>query len=119
MAVLDLCKGLPERKFAKGETLLEEGKRAGLLYILVTGTVEVVKGETQINTVGEPGAFFGEMSVLLDAPHTATVRALERFDVLRGRGPARLSALESRDHAGAVAPARPAPALRHHATWSI
>jgi CRP/FNR family cyclic AMP-dependent transcriptional regulator len=31
----------------------------------------------QINTMSEPGAIFGEVSVLLDSPHTATVRALE------------------------------------------
>jgi CRP-like cAMP-binding protein len=48
-----------------------------VLYVLATGSVEVVKGEVQINTVSEPGTFFGEMSVLLDTPHTATVRALE------------------------------------------
>jgi CRP-like cAMP-binding protein len=77
MAILDLCKDLPERAFRKGEVLLEEGKRAGVLYILVSGAIEVVKGDVQINTVSDPGAFFGEMSVLLDAPHMATVRALE------------------------------------------
>jgi hypothetical protein len=41
----------------------------------------------QITTVAEPGAFFGEMSVLLARPHTATVRALEpsTFHVVDGR----------------------------------
>lgn len=77
MAVLDLCKMLPIRAFGPGEVVLAEGQRTGLLYILVSGTVEVVKGEIRINTVSEPGAFFGEMSVLLDAPHTATVRTIE------------------------------------------
>jgi CRP-like cAMP-binding protein len=50
---------------------------AGVLYVLLSGSVEVVKGEVQITTVAEPGAFLGEMSVLLGTPHTATVRALE------------------------------------------
>ncbi|MGH8659564.1 MAG: cyclic nucleotide-binding domain-containing protein [Gammaproteobacteria bacterium] len=77
MAVLDLCKTLPVRTFGPGEVVLAEGQRTGLLYILVSGTVEVVKGEIRISTVSEPGAFFGEMSVLLDAPHMATVRTIE------------------------------------------
>jgi CRP/FNR family transcriptional regulator, cyclic AMP receptor protein len=77
MPILDLCQTLPRRAFAKGEVLLEEGKRAGVLYILESGAIEVVKGDVQINVVSDAGAFFGEMSVLLDAPHMATVRALE------------------------------------------
>jgi CRP-like cAMP-binding protein len=51
--------------------------------VLIEGAVEVVKGDVQINSVSDPGAIFGEMSVLLDAPHMATVRTLEpsRFHV--------------------------------------
>ncbi len=77
MAVLDFCRSLPVRTFGPGEVVLREGERSGLLFIMVSGAVEVVKGEIRINTVCEPGAFFGEMSVLLDAPHMATVRTLE------------------------------------------
>jgi len=36
-----------------------------------------VKDETEIATVAEPGAVFGELSILLDQPHTADVLALE------------------------------------------
>lgn len=67
---------MPERTFGAGEAILREGERAGVLYILIDGEVEVLKGDIQINTVSDPGAFFGEMSVLLDAPHVATVRTL-------------------------------------------
>lgn len=74
--VIDLCAGLPQRTFPAGEVLLEEGKQSGRLYILASGSVEVVKGDLQIATVDVPGAFFGEVSVLLDLPHMATVRAL-------------------------------------------
>jgi CRP-like cAMP-binding protein len=74
--LLDYCQGLPERRFAAGDVLLEQGTVAGVLYLLVEGAVEVVKGDVQITTVSEPGAVFGEISVLLGVPHTATVRAL-------------------------------------------
>jgi CRP/FNR family cyclic AMP-dependent transcriptional regulator len=73
--VLDVCAGLPQRTFRAGENLLDEGARAGVLYVLASGTVEVLKGDLQIAVVDTPGAFFGEMSVLLDLPHMATVRA--------------------------------------------
>ena len=77
MAVLDLCTMLPVRTFGPGETILAEGQRAGVLYVLISGAIEIVKGDLKITTVREPGAFFGEMSVLLDAPHMASVRTLE------------------------------------------
>lgn len=56
--------------------LLNEGVRSGRLYVLASGTVEVARGETRVAIVSEPGSIFGEMSVLLDVPHTATVRTL-------------------------------------------
>jgi CRP-like cAMP-binding protein len=82
--VIAHCKGLPEKTFDTGQEILKEGLKTGVLYILAAGSVEVVKGDFQINVVSEPGSFFGEMSILLDQPHMATVRALEpsRFYVV-------------------------------------
>ena len=74
--ILSFCQGLPEKTFGPGEVLLAERGREGILYILIAGQVEVLKGDFQINTVSEPGAIFGELSILLDIPHTATVRTL-------------------------------------------
>jgi CRP/FNR family transcriptional regulator, cyclic AMP receptor protein len=79
--VLDLCAGMPLETVEAGAVLLDEGTRSGRLYVLVSGTVEVVKGDVQITTVSEPGAFLGEISALLDIPHMATVRAVERSTV--------------------------------------
>jgi len=64
------------RMFEPGAILLAEGQKSGLLYVLIDGEVEILKGEFQINVVSDPGAIFGEMSLLLNMPHTATVRAL-------------------------------------------
>jgi CRP-like cAMP-binding protein len=74
--LLELCRDLPETPFAAGEVLLNEGERSGRLYILVEGEVEVRKDDVEIPSVTEPGSIFGEMSALLDLPHTADVRAL-------------------------------------------
>lgn len=74
---------MPQRTAAAGEVVLQEGQRAGVLLILVDGAVEIVKGDIQVDEIAEPGAVFGEISVLLDAPHSATVRttAPSRFYV--------------------------------------
>jgi CRP-like cAMP-binding protein len=74
--ILDQCRGLPERRFAAGTVLLPEGGTTGLLIVLVEGEVEIVKSGYQINTVTDPGAIFGEISLLLEKPHMATVRAI-------------------------------------------
>jgi CRP-like cAMP-binding protein len=64
------------QSFEPGAVLLPEGKTSGLVYVLIEGEVEIVKGDFQINIVSDPGAIFGEVSVLLGIPHMATVRAL-------------------------------------------
>ena len=68
----------PSRKtmVPAGTVLLTEGMTSGRLYVLVEGSIEVVRGETQVAVVSEPGSMFGEMSMLLELPHTATVRTL-------------------------------------------
>ena len=55
---------------------MPEGTTSGHLYVLKDGMVEVLRGDTQVATVEEPGALFGEMSVLLNRTHTATVRTM-------------------------------------------
>jgi CRP/FNR family cyclic AMP-dependent transcriptional regulator len=69
--------GFPLVTYQAGETVLTAGLRTGRLFILKEGAVEVLKEGVQIAAVTEPGAVFGELSVLLDQPHTADVRALE------------------------------------------
>jgi CRP/FNR family transcriptional regulator, cyclic AMP receptor protein len=68
---------LPLARFEAGETVFAEGTKTGRLLILKEGAVAIVKGGTEIATVAEPGAVFGELSALLDRPHSADVRALE------------------------------------------
>ena len=75
--IINNCADLPEKHFDKGETVIAQGDRTGVLYLLAEGSVEIVKGEFQINTVDSAGSIFGDISVLLDLPHMATVRTLE------------------------------------------
>jgi CRP-like cAMP-binding protein len=68
---------LPVASFQTGETVLAAGSRTGRLLILKKGAVAVIKEGVEIAKVSEPGAVFGELSILLDQSHTADVRALE------------------------------------------
>lgn len=65
---------------APGMELIAQGGRTGQLYVLKQGELEVLRDGTHIATIKTPGAVIGEMSVLLDAPQTATVRAVTAVD---------------------------------------
>lgn len=67
----------PVVTYQAGETVLSAASTTGRLLILKKGAVAVLKEGVEIARVTEPGAVFGELSVLLDQPHTAEVRALE------------------------------------------
>jgi CRP/FNR family transcriptional regulator, cyclic AMP receptor protein len=68
---------LPLRTYRPGEVVFAARSKTGQLLILRNGAVAIVKGGMEIANVAEPGAVFGELSALLDQPHTADVRALE------------------------------------------
>jgi len=68
---------LPLEIYKPGETVLAAGTKTGRLLILRKGAVAIEKGGTVIAKVTEPGAVLGELSALLNLPHTADVRTLE------------------------------------------
>jgi CRP/FNR family cyclic AMP-dependent transcriptional regulator len=73
--ILDYCTGGVRRDLPAGATILKEGSKTGRLFVLLTGQLEVIRGDNVVAVLTEPGAVTGEMSLLLDRPHTATVRA--------------------------------------------
>ena len=84
-AVLDYCTGGTRREAQAGTLVLHEGSKTGHLFVLLEGRLEVIKGDAVVAVLTEPGAMLGEMSVLLDQPHTATVRAASNSVDLRVR----------------------------------
>ena len=76
-AVLQRIATLPLVTYQAGETVLTAGTKTGRLLILRKGAVTIEKEGTEITKVMEPGAVFGELSALLNQPHTADVRTLE------------------------------------------
>lgn len=83
---------LIERTYHKNSTIVEEGLSGDYMYIIAEGRVKVTKasedGREKIMDFLEAGDFFGEMSLLDQAPRSASVKTLE---------PARLMALSRRD----------------------
>lgn len=66
-----------QRHYDKGQMLFKEGEATSDLYILISGSVEVLRNGKVIATISDKGTFIGEMSTLLKTPRTATVRAAE------------------------------------------
>ncbi len=75
-----------ERPFREGETLVKQGDSGIGVYILVSGKVKVVNetadGDEMEVAVHGPGDFFGEMTVLDNAPRSASVIAVEDTECL-------------------------------------
>jgi len=68
-----------------GSFVFREGDTGSDMYIIESGSVEVLRGargSTPIATLG-PGDFFGEMAILEDQPRFAAVRAVSTSRLLR------------------------------------
>jgi cAMP-dependent protein kinase regulator len=59
---------------APGEVIVKQGEVSDAFYAIGSGQVEVLDKRKVLSTLG-PGAYFGEIGLLLDVPRTATVRA--------------------------------------------
>ena len=73
--LLDFCADLPVESTSAGEVLIEEGSPPGRMLVLVSGSLTVERDSVPIARIDTPGAVFGEMSVVLGKPATATLRA--------------------------------------------
>ena len=73
--------------FDKDDVILKEGSHNSNLYIILKGAARIVlandsEESMELIEVGE-GEVLGEVSLLIDAPHAATVTALEPTDVIQ------------------------------------
>jgi CRP-like cAMP-binding protein len=75
-SILQYCEDAHQVAFDAGAVLLTEGRKTDRLYVLINGVIEIFRGGVQVALVNEPGAVLGEISALINVPHTATARAL-------------------------------------------
>ena len=73
--LLQLAADLPAESLPPGAVLIAEGAEPGRMLVLESGTVTVERDGVAVARIDSPGAVLGEMSVVLDKPATATLRA--------------------------------------------
>lgn len=75
-----------KRRFKRGELIVEQSRKSNALSIILTGRARVVttdaRGREVILATMYPGDFVGEMSLIDNEPHSATVRAEIQTDAL-------------------------------------
>ena len=75
-----------KRRFRRGELVVEQGRKSNALFILLNGRARVLTSDTRgrevILAVLESGDYVGEMSLIDNEPHSATVRAEIQTDML-------------------------------------
>ncbi len=76
-----LAAGSARRSYPKGRTIVSEGEPSQSMYILLAGRAKVQRSDSEgkevILAVLGSGEFFGEMSLIDDAPRSASVITLE------------------------------------------
>ncbi len=77
----DLIGLLKPRHYPRGSVVVEEGAPGSALYLIESGQVIVERDGQTIASIDE-GDFFGEMSLLTEQPHSATVRTITPADML-------------------------------------
>lgn len=66
-----------EQEFGAGQFIVRQGQVGSGLYVVVDGSVNVVRGADEIVATLKPGEFFGELSVIDQQPRNASVQAIE------------------------------------------
>jgi CRP/FNR family transcriptional regulator, cyclic AMP receptor protein len=75
-----------KRRFKRGELIVEQGKKSNALFIVLTGRCRVFtsdsRGREVILANMQPGDYIGEMSLIDNESHSASVRAEVQTDTL-------------------------------------
>ena len=81
-----IADAIVKKRFKRAEVIVEQGKKTDALYIILTGRARVMstdsRGREVILATLQPGDYIGEMSLIDDEPHSATVRTEIQTDVL-------------------------------------
>jgi CRP/FNR family cyclic AMP-dependent transcriptional regulator len=63
------------KKFTQGEIIINEGSVDNWIYILISGSVKILKGNQTFGIFKRVGEVFGEMRVIVDSPRSASIIA--------------------------------------------
>jgi CRP/FNR family transcriptional regulator, cyclic AMP receptor protein len=79
-----IARACDELAVESGAVIVEEGTVGEDFYLIGTGEAVVVRAGREVATVG-PGQYFGELSLLDEAPRNATVTARTPMTLIRLR----------------------------------
>jgi len=82
--VREVLNAAVRKRYAAGDTIIAEGEEDDAFYILLSGEVNVQRGELEVDVL-HPGASFGEIGFILKRGRTATIVARTPVSVLRVR----------------------------------
>jgi CRP/FNR family cyclic AMP-dependent transcriptional regulator len=86
MQLDQLAAGSVRKNYPRGRTIVAEGEPSQSLYILLSGRAKVQRSDSEgkevILAVIGPREFFGEMSLIDDAPRSASVITIESSDFM-------------------------------------
>lgn len=81
-----VAQAIVKQRYRKRELIVEQGKSSEALYIILTGRAQVLsadgRGREVIFSILQQGDYVGEMSLIDEEPHSATVRTEVDTDVL-------------------------------------
>jgi CRP-like cAMP-binding protein len=76
----------PKALQARAKIIVEQGEKSNALFIILTGRARVIttdsRGREVILATLQPGDYIGEMSLIDNEPHSATVRTEVQTDML-------------------------------------
>ena len=88
LARVELLAGLPgevltrlgermeRRQLVPGERIVSQGEDGDRFFVVLSGILQASQEERGPRGLLRPGAFFGEVSLLMNTPRTATVQAV-------------------------------------------
>ncbi len=79
--VIEFLENVEVRRFSAGETVIWEGDTGGHFYIILSGKCAILREDTILKVIGMY-EWFGEASLLLEAPRTADVVAVSEATLL-------------------------------------
>lgn len=80
-ALLEVARKSTEVTFGPNEAVVEQGAPGDALFVVVRGTVEVLRNDRVVAQM-TAGDFFGELSLIDGKPRSATVVAVDDVELL-------------------------------------
>ena len=74
--LVELGRRMEREEVAPGRVVVREGEPGDRFYVVFAGMLSVANSAMGTRAVLRPGEYFGEVSVTMDVPRTATVTAI-------------------------------------------